>query len=79
MTNLRRLERVELRADWNKEDRHFTPWLAQVENINLLGKTLDVSLEVEQKSLQAWMVPALQQMHKTFSRCVRKFTSEVAL
>lgn len=49
MTQLGRLERVDLRAEWSKEDRDFTPWLAQEENIGLLGETLSMSLEVEEE------------------------------
>lgn len=49
MTQLGRLERVDLRAEWSKEDRDFTPWLAQEENIALLGETLSMSLEVEEE------------------------------
>ena len=49
MPDLGRLERVDLRAEWTKEDRDFTPWLAQEENIGLLGETLNMSLEVEQE------------------------------
>ncbi|NRB16490.1 MAG: DUF4268 domain-containing protein [Rhodobacteraceae bacterium] len=49
MTQLGRLERVDLRAEWSKEDRDFTPWLAQEENIALLGETLKMSLEVEEE------------------------------
>ena len=43
------LERVDLRAEWSKEDRDFTPWLALEENIALLGETLNMSLEVEEE------------------------------
>ncbi|AUR10515.1 hypothetical protein PhaeoP48_00502 [Phaeobacter inhibens] len=49
MTELGRLKRVDLRAEWTKEDRDFTPWLAREENITLLGETLNMSLEVEQE------------------------------
>ncbi len=49
MTTLGRLERVDLRAEWSKENRDFTPWLAREENIALLGETLNMSLEVEQE------------------------------
>ena len=35
---LGRLEKVDLRNIWEKEDTHFTPWLAREENIELLGK-----------------------------------------
>jgi len=34
---LGRLEKVELRKIWEKEDTHFTPWLAREKNIELLG------------------------------------------
>jgi hypothetical protein len=49
MTKLGRRKRVDLRAEWTKEDRDFTPWLAREENIALLGETLNMSLEVEQE------------------------------
>ena len=44
---LGRLERVELRTAWESEAQDFTPWLAQDENIAVLGETLDMELEVE--------------------------------
>ncbi|UWR64815.1 DUF4268 domain-containing protein [Phaeobacter inhibens] len=49
MADLGKLERVDLRSEWIKEDRDFTPWLAREENISLLGETLNMSLEVEQE------------------------------
>ncbi|MCC6796986.1 MAG: DUF4268 domain-containing protein [Candidatus Hydrogenedentes bacterium] len=42
---LGRLERVDLRAAWETEDGHFTPWLAQDENLRLLGQTLGMDLQ----------------------------------
>jgi RecB family endonuclease NucS len=44
-----RLERVELRDEngWPTEAGDFTPWLASPENIELLGKTIGLELEVE--------------------------------
>ncbi len=45
--NLGRLEKVELRDIWEKEDKHFTPWLAKEENIELLGETIGMTLVVE--------------------------------
>ncbi|MEX2237998.1 MAG: DUF4268 domain-containing protein [Dehalococcoidia bacterium] len=45
--DLGRLERVELRSQWADEARHFTPWLAQMDNVNLLGEALGLALEVE--------------------------------
>ena len=44
---LRRLERVDLRAAWTTEDGDFTPWLAEEANIELLGDTIGAELEVE--------------------------------
>lgn len=44
---LGRLEKVELRTYWEREDLAFTPWLAQQENIKLLGDTIGIELEVE--------------------------------
>jgi len=47
MTQLGRLTRVPLRAVWQNEGVHFTPWLAQPENMRLLGDALKLDLEVE--------------------------------
>ena len=44
---LGRIERVELREIWMSEATAFTPWLARVENLSLLGETLDIELELE--------------------------------
>ena len=44
---LGRLERVPLRAVWTREDNRFTPWLAEAENLDLLGATLGLDLELE--------------------------------
>jgi hypothetical protein len=44
---LARLERVELRNAWASESSDFTPWLAQEENIRLLGEAIGIELEVE--------------------------------
>ncbi|MDA7968198.1 MAG: DUF4268 domain-containing protein [Gammaproteobacteria bacterium] len=45
------LERQDVRDSWPDEARHFTPWLADVNNINLLGDALGLSLEdVEMES-----------------------------
>jgi hypothetical protein len=45
--NLGRLEKVELRDIWLSEASDFTPWLARKENLNILGETLAVDLELE--------------------------------
>ncbi len=47
MTELGRLEKVDLRNAWATETSHFTPWLAGEENIRLLGKTIGLELEVQ--------------------------------
>jgi Domain of unknown function (DUF4268) len=45
--NLGRLEKVDLRKQWSKEDADFTPWLAQEENIKLLSDAINIELEVQ--------------------------------
>lgn len=44
---LSRLEKVDLREAWDSEAGAFTPWLAQEENIKLLGDIIGIELEVE--------------------------------
>lgn len=48
-TPLGRLEKVELRDYWKDEAKDFTPWLAEDDNINLLGETVGMELEVQEK------------------------------
>ena len=48
-TPLGRLEKVELRNYWKDEAKDFTPWLAEDDNINLLGETIGMELEVQDK------------------------------
>ena len=45
--NLRQLTPVDLSEVWETEPQHFTPWLAQEENLTLLGKALGIELELE--------------------------------
>jgi len=47
MTELGRLQKIELRDIWKTEDQDFTPWLAREENTVLLGEALGLELEVE--------------------------------
>jgi hypothetical protein len=44
---LGRLQKVELREAWLSESRDFTPWLAQEDNLNLLGEAIGLELELE--------------------------------
>ena len=48
---LSRLEPVELREIWPNEAADFTPWLAEEENLALLGETLGMDLELEGQEL----------------------------
>ena len=48
---LSRLEEIKLREVWPDEAQDFTPWLAQEENLALLGETLDMELELEGQEL----------------------------
>ena len=46
--NLGRLEKItDLREVWKTEDKDFTPWLANEENLALLGETIHMDLELE--------------------------------
>lgn len=46
MTELGRLERVELRDVWQHEAYNFTPWLADAGNLAILSKELGLDLEL---------------------------------
>jgi hypothetical protein len=45
--NLGRLQKVDLREAWTTEWSDFTPWLAQEENLKLLGEAIGIELELE--------------------------------
>jgi len=47
--DLGRLERVDLRKHWAREDTDFTPWLGREENISLLGEVIEIELEVQEQ------------------------------
>jgi len=44
---LGKLEKVELRHVWENEAGSFTPWLAMEGNLELLGETVGIELELE--------------------------------
>jgi len=44
---LGRISSVDLREVWTSEDKHLTPWLAQAENLELLGEALGIDLQLE--------------------------------
>src|SRR6266516_7730519 len=50
---LGRLEQVDLRGAWNNESTDFTPWLAEQENLELLGKAIGLELELEARDVNA--------------------------
>jgi Domain of unknown function (DUF3387) len=41
------LKRVDLREVFSSEAGNFTPWLAQEENLKLLGETIGIDLQCE--------------------------------
>ena len=45
--DLGKIEQVDVREIWEKEDTEFTPWLAKQENIERLGLALGIDLVVE--------------------------------
>jgi len=48
MNKLGKLEEVPLRDYWKSEPKDFTKWLAEKENLDLLGKAIGISLETDQ-------------------------------
>jgi hypothetical protein len=44
---LGRLEKTDLREAWNSEAGDFTPWLAEADNLELLGQAIGIELELE--------------------------------
>lgn len=44
---LGKVEKLTIREQWKNEEYDFTPWLAQQENIQLLGDEINLDLEVE--------------------------------
>lgn len=46
-SKLGRLERIDLRSVWSSESDQFTPWLAEPENLQLLGSAIGTELQFE--------------------------------
>jgi hypothetical protein len=55
---LGRLEPVDLREYWLREDTEFTPWMAEPENLKLLGETLGMNLELRETESQVGLFRA---------------------
>ena len=49
MNKFGRLETVSLRDHWKNEATNFTNWLAEKESLDLLGETIGISLEIEER------------------------------
>jgi len=47
MMQLGKIQKLPIRDQWKNEEYDFTPWLAQEENIQLLGDEINLDLEVE--------------------------------
>ncbi len=43
---LGKVEKLAIREQWKNEEYDFTPWLAQEDNIQLLGDEINLDLEV---------------------------------
>ena len=55
--NLGRLQKVDLREAWSSESSDFIPWLAQEENLKLLGETIGIELELESQETEVGPFP----------------------
>lgn len=49
IVELSKIERVELREVWPNEAADFTPWLAEEENLSLLGEAIGLDLELREQ------------------------------
>lgn len=48
---LGKLEKVQLETVWPDEAANFTPWLATMDNLRILGSTLALDLEPEDEEV----------------------------
>ena len=46
LMNIDKIRKVNIRDVWPREAHNFTPWLAKQENNDILGKELDLNIEV---------------------------------
>jgi hypothetical protein len=44
---LEKLEKIDLKTIWENEAYNFTPWLAQKENLELLGEVIVIEIELK--------------------------------
>ena len=44
--SLSKLKKIDLRKAWKSEDQEFTPWLANEENLELLGDAIGIEIEL---------------------------------
>ena len=52
---LGKLEKVDLKTIWENEAYNFTPWLAQKENLELLGEVIVIEIELKAQK-KCWSV-----------------------
>lgn len=55
--NLGRLHRLDLSKVWLSEPQDFTPWLAQENNLKILGDALGIELELEAQEMNVATYP----------------------
>lgn len=80
MPELGKIERVEdLRKIWPNEARDFTAWLAQDENLTMLGETvgIDIDLEERESPVGSFSVGSLQQKRELAERSSLKINWKI--
>ena len=65
MPELGKIERVEdLRKIWPNEARDFTVWLSQDENLTMLGETVGIDIDLEERESSVGVVKGLKKLRK---------------